>query len=148
MVGRKRGDIPEALVCGRDRFEAWRRDRTLGDRIPDQLWTLAVKLADANGISRTACVLKLDYYSLKKRVAVKPPCSASVHDSVSMPETFIEVSGPSPGLGTLAVSGSLASSGECVLEFEDRSGASLRVHLRGCDVPDLVALGRSFWSGD
>lgn len=154
MVGRKRGDIPEALVCGRDRFEAWRRDRTLGDRIPDQLWTLAVKLADANGISRTACVLKLDYYSLKKRVAAKPSCPASVHDSVSMPEAFIEVSGPSsvsassPDSGTLAVSGSLASSGECVLEFEDRSGASLRVHLRGCDVPDLVALGRSFWSGD
>jgi hypothetical protein len=154
MVGRKCGDIPESLVRGRDRFEEWRRARTLGDRIPDPLWMLAVKLADAHGISRTACVLKLDYYSLKKRVAAKPPCSASVHDSVSMPEAFIEVSGPSSvaasssASGTLAVSESLASSGECVVEFEDGSGASLRVHLRGCDVPDLVALGRSFWSGD
>lgn len=34
----------------------------------------------------------------------------------------------------------LPDSGECVVEFEDGSGAHMRVHLRGCDVPDLVAL--------
>ncbi len=38
--------------------------------------------------------------------------------------------------------------GKCVVEFEDGPGAILRVHLRGSDVPDLVALGRSFWSGE
>ena len=130
MVGRKRGDNPGSLARGRDRFEAWRRARKVGARIPDQLWALAVKLADAHGLSRTASTLKLDYHGLKKRVAAKTPDSASGRGA------FIELSAPS-----------LAPSGECVVEFEDGSGASIRVHLRGCDAPDLVALGRSFWSG-
>ena len=129
MVGRKRGDIPKALARGRGRFEAWRGTRNIGARIPDKLWSLAVKLADTHGLSRTSSALKLDYNSLRKRVA------ANNSDSVS--PGFIEFS-PS----------SLAPSGECVVEFQDGSGASLRVHLRGCEAPDLVALGRSFWSGE
>ena len=129
MVGRKRGDIPKALARGRDRFEEWRRTRKIGARIPDKLWSLAAKLADAHGLSRTASALKLDYHSLKKRAAARNFDSA--------PQAFIELS-PS----------ALTPSGECVVEFADGSGASLRVHLRGCEVPDLVALGRSFWSGE
>jgi hypothetical protein len=131
MVGRQRGDISGSLARGRDRFEAWRGDRKVGARIPDQLWGLAVKLAEAHGLSRTASTLKLDYHTLKKRVAAKTPDCSSVSGE------FIELSPPS-----------LAPSGECVVEFEDGLGASMRVHLRGCDVPDLVALGRSFWSGE
>ena len=69
MVGRKRGDIPQSLVRGRDRFEAWRLSRKVGARIPDKLWSLAVTLAEAHGLSRTASALKLDYHGLKNRVA-------------------------------------------------------------------------------
>ena len=69
MVGRKRGDIPKSLVRGRDRFEMWRRSRKVGARIPDELWSLAVTLAEAHGLSGTASALKLDYHRLKNRVA-------------------------------------------------------------------------------
>ena len=131
MVGRKRRDIPTPLARGRDRFEVWRRTRQVGARIPDKLWSLAVMLVDAHGLNRTASVLRLDYYSLKKRVEARNSVSTSV------PRAFIELP-PS----------SLAASGEFVVEFEDGTGASMRIHLRGCDVPDLVALGRSFWSGE
>lgn len=131
MVGQKHRDIPAPLARGRDRFEAWRRTRKAGTRIPNKLWSLAVKLADGHGLNRTASVLGLDYYSLKKRVAARKSGSTSV------PPAFIELSPPP-----------LGASGECVVEFEDGAGASMRVHLRGCDVPDLVALGRSFWSGE
>jgi len=131
MAGRKRSEIPEPLARGRDRFENWRRDRKPGSRIPDPLWTLAVRLAETHGVSRTASTLRLDYHTLKKRVA------AMTGDSVSMPAAFIELS-----------AASLAPTGECVIEFEDGTGASMRVRLRGCDVPDLVALGRSFRSGE
>jgi len=131
MAGRRHREIPAALTRGRDRFEGWRRTRQAGTRIPDELWSLAVKLADAHGLSRTASVLGLDYYSLKKRVAAWKPGSTSV------PSAFIELSSlPSPG-----------ASGECVVEFADDTGASLRIHLSGCQTPDLVALGRNFWSG-
>lgn len=129
MAGRKRGEIPVSLACGRDRFETWRRTREVGARIPERLWTLAVELAREHGLSRTAGALKLDYDSLKKRVESKETGSAS------SPGTFIEFSPPSPA-------------GECVIECEDGSGASLRVHLRGCEIPDLAALSRGFWSGE
>ena len=131
MVGRRRLGISESLACGRGRFEAWRRSRTVGDRIPDQLWSLAVKLAAVHGLSRTAAALRVDYYSLRARVAARSSEPGPVAPA------FIELSPPP-----------LAPSTECVVEFEDGSGARMRVHLRGGVVPDLVALGRSFWSGE
>lgn len=131
MNGRKHRDIPAPLARGRARFGAWRRTRAVGARIPERLWTLAVKLADAHGLSRTSAALRLDYYTLKRRV------ESTRSDACSPIPAFVEFSPPP-----------LAATRECVIEFADDSGASLRVHLRGCEVPDLVALGRSFWSGE
>ena len=131
MVARRHIEISKSLERGRGRFEAWRRSRKVGDRIPDQLWSLAVTLAAAHGVSRTASALRLDYYSLRQRVAARSG------DSGSVAPAFIELSPPP-----------LAPSTECVVEFENGSGARMRVHLRGGEVPDLVALGRSFWSGE
>ena len=122
MAGRKRGDVPASLARGRDRFEAWRRTRQVGARIPDKLWSLAVELADAHGLSRTASTLKLDYYSLERRVTSRNS------DSTSASPAFVEVGPPA-----------FAGLGECIVEFEDGSGARMRVHLRGCETPDLVA---------
>ena len=82
MVGRKHRDIPAPLARGRDRFDSWRRTRKAGTRIPNKLWSLAVKLADGHGLNRTASVLGLDYYSLKKRVAARKS------DSTSVPRRF------------------------------------------------------------
>lgn len=131
MNGRKHREIPTPLARGRVRFEAWRRTRDVGARIPERLWTLAVKLADAHGLSRTASALRLDYYTLKRRVK---STSSAAHPATP---AFVELSSPP-----------LAAPRECVIEFADDSGATMRVHLRGCEVPDLVALGRGFWSGE
>lgn len=129
MSGRKHHSIPGPLAHGRARFECWRRSRSVGARIPERLWTLAVKLAKAYGVSRTVSALRLDYYTLKGRME-----SANSSACVATP-AFVELSPP------------VVTPRECVIEFEDHTGATLRVHLRGCEVPDLVALGRSFWSG-
>lgn len=144
MGRRRRGEIAAELTGGRDRFEAWRQVREPGARIPQELWSLAVKLAEGHGVSRTASLLRLDYHSLKRRVA-SAECGLA---PASVSGAFVEISPPLRG-GSEELSPALASaSGECVLEFEDGSGARLRVHLRGCEVPDVVALGRSFWSGE
>ena len=119
------------LARARARFEAWRRARTVGTRIPEPLWTLAVKLTDAHGLHRTASALRLDYYTLKRRVE-----SENLRARSATP-AFVELPPPP-----------VEAARECVIEFEDHSGATLRIHLRGCEVPDLVALGHSFWSGE
>jgi len=125
MGGRKRGEVSAELVRARNRFRSWRRTRRPKSRIPEPLWALAVKLTSAYGLHRTAATLKLDYYSLKKRVAV-----AEVRDDPNG-SAFIE-------LPSVVTAGQ-----ECVIEFEDGAGVSLRVHLKGYDATDIVAVGRS-----
>ena len=132
MNGRKRHAVPARLARAQERFAKWRRTRKMGTRIPESLWTSATKLAAMYGVSQTAAALGLDYYGLKKRVEEKP--SAPPRKSAGTP-AFVELAPPS-----------LAAPGECIVEFEDATGAKMRVHLKGGDSPDLLALGHSFWN--
>jgi hypothetical protein len=129
MNGRKRRVVPARLARAQERFAKWRRSRKVGARVPQSLWVSATKLAGTYGVSQTATALGLDYYALKKRVV-----SAPARKSASTP-AFVELASPS-----------LTAPGECLVEFEDAAGARMRIHLKGSDTPDLIALGRSFWS--
>lgn len=127
MGRRKRGDVPARLSRLEQRFAAWRKHRRRGERIPASLWKSAAKLAVDYGLNRTCTVLKLDYYSLKKHVDRCGGEAAEGSAFVALP--------PLP----------LAS--ECVIELEDGTGASMRMHLKG-HPPDVLALGRSFWNAE
>jgi hypothetical protein len=35
--------------------------------------------------------------------------------------------------------------GECILELDSADGTRKRIHLKGVELPDLVALSRRFW---
>ena len=131
MSGRKRREIAAPLARGRDRFRAWRRTRNRGSRIPDPLWKLAAKLAQAHGVAHTASILGLDYYALKERVESTNGRSASTAPA------FVELASPP-----------VSHSGECIIELEDGVGGIMRVRLKGHDLPDLLALSRSFWNGE
>jgi hypothetical protein len=133
MGTRKKRGIPAQLEKVRRRFEAWRRNRTVRTRIPDSLWAAAVKVAERHGVHRTAKALRVDYYGLKKRVEEKadPSANVPVRGDVA---TFVELASPLS-----------AGSVECLVELEDDSGAKMRVHLKGVEAPDLVALSGSFW---
>jgi len=130
MRGRKRREVPARLSRLKERFAAWRKTRQHGERIPPPLWRAAAKLAKDCGLNQTATVLKLDYYSLKKRV------DGQNSDASSSP-AFVELRSTSMPLAS-----------ECVIEFDDGAGASMRVHLRGAEVPDVLALGRGFWNSE
>jgi hypothetical protein len=127
MGASERRQPPPDLVRGRSRFQAWRGQRKVGERIPQPLWTLAVRLAKVHGVSRTVAALGLDYYSLQKRVeaAVAPPQSGG--------PAFVELTSP------------ILVGKECRLELDNGSGATMRVHLVGYDAADVEALSRSFW---
>ena len=110
-------EVPASLARLKQRFAAWRKKRVAGQRIPDSLWNSAVKMAAKHGVSRTACFLKVDYYSLKKRAE-----SAS---SPAMSSTFVEL--PPAALSMMS---------ECVIELEDAMGSRMRVQLKGQNPPD------------
>ena len=78
MNTRRRGDFPADLAQVGRRFEHSRRSRKARSRIPEPLWAAAVKMADRHGINRTARALRVDYYSLKKRIERKRPPHSSL----------------------------------------------------------------------
>lgn len=116
-----------------DQFARWRNSHDLGTRIPDRLWKLAVELAGTYGVSRTAIVLGLDYYSLKRRLVDQNlPAVPALPTSESL--AFVELP-----------ASTLSTSGECVIELEKSNGQKIRIHWKGA-APDVVGLSRSFWS--
>jgi hypothetical protein len=130
MGATERGQLPTDLLRARSRFQAWRRRRPAGGRIPQRLWTLAVRLVNRHGVSRTAAVLGLDYYGLKERAeaAAEPPRSSS--------PAFVEL--PSP----------VVVGKQCLFELDDGAGATMRVQLVGYDAAEVGALARGFWNAE
>ena len=125
----KNPKVPASLSRLERRFAAWREKRAQGQRIPTSLWKSAVDVAVEHGVSRTASLLKLDYYALKKRVENASSSRAS--------SAFVEL--PSVPLSMVGV---------CVIEWEDVAGARMRVQLKGQNAPDVLALSRSFWDAE
>lgn len=123
-------DIPHNMrkVCRR--FERWRRAHTGRLPIPERLWASAVELALEHGLHRTARALRLDYYSLKKRLSAVegPPCRPTSK------ATFVELLPP----GASGVSA-------CTIEMENAQGGKMKIHLQGLGSPDLAVLIDSFW---
>ena len=125
-----RSGFPAAFGRAQRKFEQWRQRRRPRARIPEELWREAAELACAYGVNRTARALRLDYYSLKKRVA------AAARSGQRAAE-FVEIL---PG-------GMAAPRSECEIEVEDGSGVKMRIHLQGGDLPDVAALLGIFWEG-
>ena len=124
----KHRPLPPDLERGLRRFEAWRRRRKPRSRIPQPLWEMAARLAKAHGLSRTATVLRLDYYSLRARV------EADATQLQSDSPAFVELTPP------------IRFARQCHVELDNGSGATMRLQLTGYDANDLEALARGFGS--
>ena len=123
-------EVTKDLLQGQRQFQAWRNQRKAGGRIPEVLWSLAVRLVSRHGVSRTAAALGLDYYTLKNRsVAAEHPAQANGAAFVELPSA-------------------LAVSKQCLFELDNGTGATMRVQLLGYDATDVAALSRSFWNAD
>ena len=117
--------VPRPLARATQCFEKWRSGSPARRKIPEGLWDLAATLGGTYGVNRTAQVLRLDYYDLKRRVEAAGLKAAPGSETVA---TFVEVL-PRPG-------------GECAVEIEDRRGAKMTIRLPS--TVDVVALTRSF----
>jgi hypothetical protein len=122
------GPLPGPLVRGARRFAQWRRKRTTRS-IPEELWSLATRLGAEHGVSRTCRALNVPYYDLRKRVGAARSSSRERF----APAAFVEL-----------LASPVTSAAEQVVEFENASGAKMRVQARGGSTLDLVALSRLF----
>ena len=129
---RRPNGISSDLMHAAARFDQWRRSLSSRGRIPDSLWELAIGLSREHGLSRTATALKLGYYDLKKQVAERTAFSEPGPRGRAA-DGFVELN-----------PAALAVPCQCKIEFEKPCGSRLRIEVQG-GIPDLEALGRSFW---
>ena len=130
MRSKKRPKLPARMSRLDKRLTAWRKTRTPGQRIPKTIWRSAAKLAAEYGLSKTAVALKLNYECLRKHVEQACENPPSAHPFVELPASSFPIAS------------------ECMIEWEDGDGAIMRMHLKGGEVPDALALGHGFWSTD
>jgi hypothetical protein len=122
-------ELPKDLLRARSRFLAWRQRGTADRRIPQTLWTLAVRLVKIHGLSRTSLALGIAYGRLKKHAE-----AAAANQPPSPAASFVELPAP-------AVMGK-----HCLFELHDPAGATLRVQLLGYDTADIETLAHAVWS--
>ena len=114
----------------------WRKTRPRSPRIPEDLWSRAIELAERYGIAKVAVALKLDYTSLKRRLA------STV--TAKRPAAGVRSSAPSAEFVELDFGLPLAPS-PCVLVLSDRHGRALRIELPRAANSDIAEVARSLW---
>lgn len=124
MGNRLKSNASARLVRGRQRFDTWRKTHKGYHRLPDSLWSAAVRLAQTYGIKRTACTLRLE-------------STVSKTPSEGM---------PGPGFIELLPS-ELTATAECALECRRPDETTIRIHLKASQLPDLATLSRSLCNG-
>ena len=133
MAKKAGSSLSPSLSRVRRDFEAWRRKKRPGSRIPEGLWSRAVRAAREHGLARTSQVLRLDYYTLKSRMEKAPPPSQGA--------------GLGKGAFHEVVAPIFSPSAECLLEVEGPGGLRRKAHVKGASLPLLCALVHTFLGG-
>jgi hypothetical protein len=135
MKTKRSTKIPIALSEARRQLDHWRsRQPNKRARLPEEFWRRAVALAEEYGLNKTARALKVKYESLKKHL--EQGIAEEGHSAKARPE-FIEL------LPAAIKPGSV----ECMLEWADGCGATVRMHMRGVGPSELSAVAGVFRSG-
>jgi len=132
MAHRESIDTTTRLEDVRQRIARWRETRThRGAPMPAALWAAAVSFAQRQGVAETARALRVDYGTLKTRLA-----AAAGADPLAPGPAFVEFAVARPtGLGV------------CVIAIDGPRGRRLRIEVSGLTVADLVAVTQG-WSGE
>jgi hypothetical protein len=135
MSTKQPANVPIALSQARRQLDLWRSQQpNKRTRLPKEFWQQAVILAKAHGLNKTARILNVKYYSLKKHFD-QADAAASV-SSKTEPH-FIELM---PGTMT-------AGGVECTIEWVDGHNATVRMHIKGAGLSELTALASVFRGG-
>jgi len=134
MSPRPPANVRTPLSIARRQLDQWRKQQSGRKRLPKELWSKAVALAQSHGLNKTARALGLKYDSLKKHVEATPPGAS---DPRKARPKFME----------LLPREMILSSIECTIEWEDASGEKMRMHVQGANMADLVSLARGLRDG-
>jgi hypothetical protein len=127
MSAKQQAPLPAVLSRVRRQFDQWRSRHRKHTRLPEGLWRQAAAVAREHGLNKTARALGLKYYSLKKHL--EEMTAEQVIPAKAEPE-FIEVIGGMMPSGTV----------ECTVEWVDGGDSTVRMHIKGAGLSELVSL--------
>ena len=118
-MAKPKDTLQNPLDTAKRSFREWRENRaTRKQRIPDELWNLAVKAGSRHGVNKTARILGLNYSALKRRMKMgSRTCSPATTEQDPQPTApnFVELfPKPSPAVSEVHV------------EFENRGGVRMK----------------------
>ena len=134
MSARQQARLIPVLSRARRRFDQWRKGHRKHTRLPEELWRQAAALAREHGLNKTARALRLDYYSLKKHLE---EMAAEQAIRAKAEPDFIEL------LPGMMPSGTV----ECTIEWVDGGSSTVRMHIKGAGLSELVSLAGVLRSG-
>jgi hypothetical protein len=116
-------------------FDSWRKSGKHRTLIPPRVWNAAVSLAGRYSTHKISTTLRLNYTQLRKRISLAGAAEKTVASPPSMPfADFVEYSVCPP------------HKPQCLIEMENRHGDKMRIFVSVESSPDLLRLGKSFWS--
>lgn len=133
MAQQRQATAAERVTRVREQIERWRCTRAQRSPMPAQLWEEAVSLAGQLGVHPVKAALRLNYESLKKRVASRPGTKAS---AAARTGGFVELSG-----AQLFAAPDRAGA---VVEVSGVDGARLTVRLAAGSELDVSRLVEAF----
>ena len=134
MTGRTgTGVAPAQVRVVQDRFERWRKNKLGRERIPERLWSAAVKLCERHALDRVRRWLRLNYTALRDRAGSARRSGSTPQKKKSVP-AFVEWVSTAPT--------SASSGAEYVLEVVDARGPDVRLRVRGTTVAQVAELAR------
>ena len=118
----------QSLEKVQEQFEAWRKQRVKGQRIPEALWQAAAALYPHYSIYQISRTLRLDHMDLKARAGVGEKRKSKRRQEPQ----FIELP---------FTSSAAADTAECLVKVRDRRGARIHIKVKGTGLgPVLEAL--------
>ena len=114
----------------REQFDAWRKNKKSGSRIPMKLWRAAIDVSCQHSILEVSRELKLNFNDLKSRVQEAEEDRA--YDPIRH-AGFVEIPLCLP-----------KDDSQWLVEMERPDGAKMKMHLGGH--VDALALSKMFWS--
>jgi hypothetical protein len=132
MRRKQNSELPIEVKRVGKRLGMWRDQRQQGQRIPEKLWSAAVRASRHHGLNCVSTALGLDYSCLKRR-AEKKGQACKAEKSVMSDPLFMEVTAQKAEGATT-----------CVVELEKGNGAKLRVCVVDAATIDWCRLKEAF----
>jgi len=124
MVRNGSGSGTQSLEEVRGQFQAWRQQRTKGQRIPDALWQAAAALYPRYSIYQISRTLRLDHMDLKARVGI----GEKRRSKRKQEPQFIE----------LPYRSSAVDTAECLVKLRDSRGSRIHIKVKGTGLGPLL----------